>query len=619
MDDYAKTKDELIRELRQVRSQLTTLDRPSNAPADVQQLTALTKAAESLLGIHDLPSLWPRVETAVKTLLQADRMALYLYSSESNSMRCPYAFGLSDAYVNFINLTFQNTPGNELLYHLAPMWAEDVQNDAAFSHMQPYVQAEGFRSLAIFPLINNQGGSGGGLALYWDEIRPLDTEALNTGYTLAHMIALAINTITLFSQTSESLLREKQLGEITRTLNATPNLPTLLGTIIKMVAELVHADAGLLGLVIDREIMTFYPHNIPNGMNLRPAPRPRGLAWQIINDCESVLLDNYPTHPEAMQKWIDAGVTHFLGVPLRAGDNCLGVLTLFNLGRSANHFNQRDLDVVESVGRQAGIAIQNLRLLSETQQRAAALAAALNRQAELDTMKNNFTQSVSHELRSPLGIIYGHAELLASESLGPLNDEQRQSSEIIMRRVLMLTNLVDDLTALLAAETQELRREEIDTIMLVYSLLADYRMRADDLGVRLEAEIEEPMPWIRGDSTHLRRVFDNLVSNAFKFTPAGGSIILRLKAVGEDVMIEVADSGEGIPESQLGRIFERFYQVEGGSKRRHKGTGLGLALVKEIVEAHRGTVTVASQVGQGTTFTITIPGYMPANHAEAPE
>ncbi|MCB8979372.1 MAG: GAF domain-containing protein [Ardenticatenaceae bacterium] len=619
MDDHNKTKDELIHELQQLRSRLNALDQISNASCDIQQLTALTKAAESLLGVHDLPSLWPQVETAVKTLLQPDHMALYLYDRETDSLSCPYAFGLSAEYVSFINRMFRDTPGKNLLFHLTPIWAEDVQNDDAFTHMHPHIHAEGYRSLAIFPLINNQGELGGGLALYWDEIRPLDAHALNTGFTLAHMIALAINTITLFSQTSESLLREKQLGEITRTLNATRDLPTLLGTIIKMVAELVHADAGLLGLVIDREIMTFYPHNIPHGMNLRPAPRPRGLAWQVVDSCEPIMLDDYPVHPESMQKWIDAGVTHFIGAPVRAGDNCLGVLTLFNLGRSPHHFNQRDMDLVVSIGRQAGIAIQNLRLLSETQQRAAALAASLNRQAELDMMKNNFTQSVSHELRSPLGIIYGHAELLASESLGPLNDEQRQSSEIIMRRVMMLTNLVDDLTALLAAETQELRREEIDTTMLVYSLLADYRMRADDLGIRLEAEIEEPMPWIRGDSTHLRRVFDNLVSNAFKFTPSGGSIILRLKSLGDDVIIEVADSGEGIPENQLGRIFERFYQVEGGSKRRHKGTGLGLALVKEIVEAHRGTVAVASQVGQGTTFTLTIPGYRPANQADAPE
>jgi signal transduction histidine kinase len=136
-------------------------------------------------------------------------------------------------------------------------------------------------------------------------------------------------------------------------------------------------------------------------------------------------------------------------------------------------------------------------------------------------------------------------------------------------------------------------------------------MRAEDLGITLEAEIAEPVPWIRGDSTHLRRVFDNLVSNAFKFTPTGGKITLRLRAEGEDVHIEVADSGEGIPEEKIGRIFERFYQVEGGSTRRHKGTGLGLSLVKEIVEAHRGSVTATSELGQGTTFTILVPGFFP--------
>ena len=154
------------------------------------------------------------------------------------------------------------------------------------------------------------------------------------------------------------------------------------------------------------------------------------------------------------------------------------------------------------------------------------LSAALNREAEGDLMKDHFTKSISHELRSPLGIIYGHAEMLASESLGSLNDEQRQSSEIIMRRVIMLISLVDDLTALFFTDERELRYEEIDTTLFAYSLFADYQMRAKELEIVLKAEIEESMPWMRGDSIHLRRVFDNLVANAFKFTPAGGCITL---------------------------------------------------------------------------------------------
>ncbi|MCB9007197.1 MAG: GAF domain-containing protein [Ardenticatenaceae bacterium] len=612
MDDYNKPKDALIRELEQLRSQLAMQDHSLvGIPQNIETLTALTTAAELLLGVHDLPSLWSRIETAVRQTLHPDRMAIFFYDQENDSLSCPHAFGLSLPYIDHVNQIFREAPGSEQLHHLAPIWAEDAQTDPIYHEVQEFIKAEGFRSFASFPLIDNQGRFGGAIALFWDEIRPSTPLQISTGHTLAHMTAQAINTATLLTQTNQALLREKRLNEISRAIHTTHDLPTLLGNIVKLTAELIRADAGLLGLVIDRDIMTFYPHNVPSGMNLRPAPRPRGLAWQIVRTSEPILLNNYPNHAEAMKKWIDVGVTSFIGVPLQTHDNCLGMLALFNLNKSPCTFAQRDLDLAISVGHQAGTAIQNLRMLAETQQRATAMADALNRQAELDMMKANFTQSVSHELRSPLGIIYGHAELLVSESLGPLNEEQRESGKIIMRRVNMLTNLVDDLTALLAAETQELRRENIDTIMLVYSLLADYRMRANELNIHLEADIQEPIPWIRGDSTHLRRVFDNLISNAFKFTPPEGHIILRFKAEGDSLCIEVTDSGEGIPKDKLDRIFERFYQVESGSKRRHKGTGLGLTLVKEIVEAHRGTVSVQSELAKGTTFTILIPGFFP--------
>lgn len=609
MEDHNKTKETLLRELTELRVQLAA-KKQASPTENKNQLMALTKAAESLLGIHDLPLLWPRVKTAVQNTLQANRLAVYSYDAVTDSLSCPYSFGLSEKHINYITQSFRDVPGSAAFHTLAPVIVEDMQSETSLSYRQKALE-EGIYSLAAFPFIGSQGKISGGLTLYWNKIRSFAASDINTGYTLAHMITLAMTTIALFTQTRESLLREKHLSEISRTLNATPDLPTLLGNIIKLVAELIQADSGLLGLVIERDIMTFYPHNIPNQMTLRPAPRPRGLAWKIVTACEPILLTDYPSHPEAMQKWIDAGVTDFIGVPLQAGENCLGMLALFNQNQSDSPFDQRDLDLIESVARQAGIAIQNLRQLAEAQQRAAAMAAALNRQAELDMMKNNFTQSVSHELRSPLGIIYGHAELLVSESLGSLNEAQRQSGEIIMRRVMMLTNLVDDLTALLAAETQEFRREDIDTTLLIHSLLADYRIRAEDLAITLQSDIEEPIPWIRGDSTHLRRVFDNLVSNAFKFTPPGGSITLRLYAKEKDVSIEVEDNGTGIPEEQLSRIFERFYQVESGSKRPHKGTGLGLALVKEIVEAHRGTVSVASKPDIGTTFTIRIPGFFP--------
>jgi signal transduction histidine kinase len=118
--------------------------------------------------------------------------------------------------------------------------------------------------------------------------------------------------------------------------------------------------------------------------------------------------------------------------------------------------------------------------------------------------------------------------------------------------------------------------------------------------------MSDPPP-VLGDVTHLRRVLDNLLGNALKFTPAGGRITVRLRQEGQNLVLEVADTGLGIPEDQLERIFERFYQVDGSMSRRFGGAGLGLALVKEIAEAHGGSVSVHSQPGEGSTFRVTLP------------
>jgi signal transduction histidine kinase len=171
----------------------------------------------------------------------------------------------------------------------------------------------------------------------------------------------------------------------------------------------------------------------------------------------------------------------------------------------------------------------------------------------------------------------------------------------------MLTRLVNDIIGVLETEQRELIRAPVDLAPLVRAGLAEFRAAAENAGLVLATEIVPELPPISGDAMALRRVLDNLVSNALKFTPAGGRVTVRLCPGADTLMLEVADTGIGIPADQLEHIFERFYQVDGSATRKYGGMGLGLALVKQVVEAHGGQITVTSEVEAGSTFTVVLP------------
>jgi signal transduction histidine kinase len=235
------------------------------------------------------------------------------------------------------------------------------------------------------------------------------------------------------------------------------------------------------------------------------------------------------------------------------------------------------------------------------------LTRALEQQRELDKLKNEFIQNVSHELRTPLSIIRGYAELLDAGELGPLSEEQCVAVDVITRRSLMLSKMLDDLLTILSAETGKMDHTPVDLAGLVRISLIDFEVQVKKAGLTLRSHIELPIAPVLGDAAHLRRVLDNLLSNAMKFTEPGGEVSVALYQVGSEVIVEVADTGIGIAPENMEHLFERFYQVDGSMTRRYGGVGLGLALVKEIAAAHGGSVRVHSTLGEGTQFRISLP------------
>lgn len=247
----------------------------------------------------------------------------------------------------------------------------------------------------------------------------------------------------------------------------------------------------------------------------------------------------------------------------------------------------------------------NRNLEQRVQERTAELQTALERLSELSQMKANFVANISHELRTPLTHIKGYLELLVTESLGALTDEQRHALQVSQRSAQRLEGLIEDLIMFSLASRGELslKQEAVDIGRLAGASIRSVAQKAEDRGVTVHAVVEDDVPLVQADAQKIAWVFHQLLDNAVKFTPAGGRVVVSIKREsGNLVIIAISDTGIGIPAERLEEIFEPFHQLDGSSTRRAGGTGLGLSLVRQIVEAHGSMLEVQSVEGRGTTF-----------------
>lgn len=246
--------------------------------------------------------------------------------------------------------------------------------------------------------------------------------------------------------------------------------------------------------------------------------------------------------------------------------------------------------------------------LSAQHKRMRELREAHERLLEADRYKDEFLSVISHELRTPLNFISGFASILADGVLGPLTGKQLQAIEKILQGSDRLLDLVDRLLsyAKIQAGKFEIRPREERYTDLVEGAVARLEPLAARKRLALKTEAGyDGMAAI--DAGAISQVLENLVANAIKFTPCGGRIVVRTRLAGDWVVTEVEDTGIGIAEADLPRLFKRFQQLDMSNTREAGGVGLGLSIVKAIVEAHGGTVTVRSAPGQGSTFSFTVP------------
>ncbi len=227
---------------------------------------------------------------------------------------------------------------------------------------------------------------------------------------------------------------------------------------------------------------------------------------------------------------------------------------------------------------------------------------------ELDELKTQLVATVSHELRTPLASIVSFVELLADSPKTDHSEDDARFIDAISRNAHRLMQLVEDLLLLarLEANAIGLQTEPLDVVTLVTDLAGNLGPRADAKKVSIAIRAAEPIT-LHADRMKLTQVFDNLLSNAVKFTPEGGSVLVTMRRSAEGASVEISDTGIGIPAADQAQLFERFFRATNARTTMVPGSGLGLAVTKGLVELHRGTITVASIEGEGTTVTVDLP------------
>jgi signal transduction histidine kinase len=496
--------------------------------------------------------------------------------------------------------------GKSIIAHVArtqkPYLASDVKMDPLYL---PDPQLEETRSEIALPIISGEKLFGV-LDVLSNQESPLGQDEMNTLLVLTNQIGAAIQNKTLLEAANRHLEELIALHAIATAGMEEADEDKFLSRATKVVGKsLFPTNFGVLLLNEKQGVLLHHASYTENRGNAKSPPIPlgEGITGLVAATGEPMRVKDVSVEPKYIS--LDPRVHSELCVPLKIGERVLGVLDVES--HQTDAFSKADEHLLLALADQIATALERIRLLSEAERRADELARTLKQQEELARLRDEFIQNVSHEFRTPLSIVTGYTEILDSGEFGPLPAEYKQPVSIIAKRVRLLTKLVEDLTSLLDLQAHRGDFTSLHIGDVLHPMYAGIRTRALAERIELDLDLPSGLPLIRGEETLLRKVVENLVDNAIKFTPPHGRVHLSVKSDDGHLWLEISDTGIGIPKEEQPRIFERFYQVDGSSTRRFGGTGLGLALVKEIVELHGGQIFVNSKVGQGSTFQIKLP------------
>ena len=596
----------LLNELRQRTTDLTE---------SLEQQTATSKVLDVISrSAFDLQAVFETVAESSVRLCGADRAFIFRFDGEL--LRVAATFNASPELKEFvernpIRLDRHSASGRAALERQT-IHIPDVLADPEYTYGSKDIQE--LRTILTVPILKGDDLLGVLLVYHLEEIRPFTDKQITLVETFADQAAIAIDNVRLLDalrhrtdELGRSVGELQALGEVSQAVNSTLDLETVLSTIVAKAVQLSGTDAGAIYGYDEqaREFRLRATYGMDQSLIDALTQRHIGLddpnVAPVFAQREPVQVADLREEAasELNKIALRAGYRARMVAPLMRGEDIVGMLAVRR--RTPGEFAKNTVDLIKTFAAQSALAIQNARLFHEIEDKSRQLE-------EASQHKSQFLANMSHELRTPLNAILGYTELMADGAYGEPSEKMLGILKRLEANGRHLLGLINDVLDLSKIEAGQLVLELSDYTVqdIAQTVRSTLEPLAADKKLAFKVEVAPQLPSGRGDGRRLTQVLINLVGNAIKFTDAG-EVVIKAAATDGSFHLSVRDTGPGISAADQAKLFQEFQQADNAITKKKGGTGLGLAISKRIIEMHGGRIWVDSMVGQGSTFSFTLP------------